>query len=66
MKNVLDRYLMTKVRKPKRNGEAQVNVERIIRKAGSFSGLVISLKKILNIERQKKACIELYYNTDGI
>ena len=45
--------------KPKRNGEAQVNMQRIIRNAGSFSGVVINLKKILNIERRNKAWIEL-------
>ena len=36
------------------------SMQRIIRNAGSFSGLDIDLKKTLNIERWNKACIELY------
>ena len=45
--------------KAKKNGEVQVNMQRIIRNAGSFSGLVVDLKKILNIEKWTKAWIEL-------
>ena len=45
--------------KPKKNVVVQVNMQRIMRNDGSFSGLVIDLKKMLNIERWNEAWIEL-------
>ena len=45
--------------KPKKNDEFQVNMQKVIRNAESFTGLVINLKKMLNIERWNKAWIEL-------
>ena len=51
--------------KLKNNGEVQVDMQRIIRSTGSFSGLVINLKKILNKERWNKAWIELFLLSYG-
>ena len=51
--------LFLRYRNQKENGEVQVNMQRIMRNARSFSGLVINLTKILNIERWNKAWIEL-------
>ena len=45
--------------KTKKAGKVQANMQRIERNAGSFSGLVIDLKKILNIERWNKDWIDL-------
>ena len=47
------------LQKTKKTGKVQVNMQRIKRNAGSFSGLVIDLKKILNIERWNKDWIDL-------
>ena len=53
--------------KPKKNGEVQVNMQRITRNAGSFSTLVIDLKKILIIERWNKLQLNYaYYHMDGM
>ena len=50
--------------KPKRNGD---DMEKIMQNAGSFSGLVIDLKKILNIERWNKLGLNCtYYYMDGM
>ena len=52
--------------KPKKIGEIQVNMQTIIQNAGSFSGLVIDLKKILDIERWTKAWIKLFLLSYGL
>ena len=54
-KNVSHNILPT----PEKNGEFQVNMQRIIGNAGSLSELLIDLRKILNIERQDRAWIQL-------
>ena len=51
---------------PKSKGPVvQVNMQRIIRNAGSFSGLVIDMKKILNSEKWNRAWLDLILLSHG-
>ena len=51
--------------KPKKNGEVQVNMQRIIQNAGSFPELVVNLKEILNKDGTKRGLNYAYYDMDG-